>query len=407
MTVPSGERASYNFYRVLRTIWQGSGVSRSELAGSHQLDKTTISQIVSELVDQGLVQVLDIDTSTARPGRKSEILSVDPTWGVVVGIEIRPDGLNACATDMHGNIVATHHHRQLVERSNLKKTFMQSLESIQADDRVFGRPLIGVGCAITGRVNRSKKTIYRSIPLNINDPYDFGSDIAEHLSVPVIIDNDANACAWGQLVHGRSDAPSNFLFVLVEFISAPERHLYGGDIGLGLGFVIGDQVYYGSTGAAGEFRSVFWHPGYTNQFSIPDTEAHDILNRPDVLPRLVDEMAGNVAMFANSLDLGAIYVGGDVAPIKDLLIGSFETAIKNNWSYDDADRVRVELSTLEGDIASSGAAAMVLEHIFAEPALASGLKDQNLIWKSILSARRQMTGAGGMQVPTGARQETV
>ena len=98
MVLPSGERASYNFYRVLRSVWRSAGVSRSDLAAVHKLDKTTISQIVSELVDQNLVKVLEIDTSTQRPGRKSELLTVDDEWGFVVGIEARPDGVKACAT---------------------------------------------------------------------------------------------------------------------------------------------------------------------------------------------------------------------------------------------------------------------------------------------------------------------
>jgi predicted NBD/HSP70 family sugar kinase len=390
--LPSGERASFNFYRVLRSIWRSNGVSRTDLAALHKLDKTTISQIVSELAAQGLVRVLDIDTATGKPGRRSELLTVDPRWGVVVGIEIRPDGINACATDMHANIVATHHHRQVVERSNLKDAFLQSLESIKADDRVYGQPVVGVGCAVSGLVNRAARTIHRSIPLDIHDPYDFGVQVSSQIHVPVIVDNDANACAWGQLVHGPDDSPENFLFVLIEFRTAPQRQMYGGDIGLGLGFVIGDTVYYGANGTAGEFRSIFWHPGYRNQFSIPDNEAHDILDRPDVLPRLVDEMASNIALLANSLDLGAVYIGGDVGPIKDLLLGSFESAIRNNWPYDDPVPCRVELSSLEGDIVSSGAAAMVLEHIFAEPALAAGLRIRNSIWRNILSARTAAAG---------------
>ncbi len=394
MELPSGERASYNFYRVLRSIWRDAGVSRTDLAAAHKLDKTTISQIVGELIEQGLVRVLEVDTSAQRPGRKSELLAVADDWGVVVGIEIRPDGVKACATDMHANVIAKHHHNQAVERANLRDAFFQSLEGIQADDRVYGRPLIGVGMGLSGIVNRSAQTIKRSIPFNILDPYDVRSQIARSMPVPVIVDNDANCCAWGELVHGPTDQPENFLFVLTEFRRPDDRHMYGGDIGVGFGFVIDGAVYYGTTGAAGEFRSVNWHPGYTNQFAIPDSEAHDIVNRPDALPRLVEELAAHAALLVNVLDLGAIYIGGDVAPISDLMLGAISAAIENNWPYDESRGCRVELASLDSDIVAVGSAAMVLEEIFSEPLLPSGLAQRNQMWKTIFAARYALRARG-------------
>lgn len=395
MELPTGERASYNFYRVLRSIWRSSGVSRSDLASSHRLDKTTISQIVGELVDQGLVRVMDIDTSIQRPGRKSELLSVDHEWGVVVGIEVRPDGIRACATDMHANVIATHHHRQVVERTTLRDAFFWSLESLQADDRVLGRPLIGVGVGLSGIVNQARQSIVKSIPLNILDPYDFGDQVGSRLSVPVIIDNDANCCAFGELIREDAGRPRNFIFVLLEFRSPPQRSMYGGDIGVGLGLVIDESVYYGETGSAGEFRSIYWHPGYANQLAIPDNEARGILNRPDVLPRLVEELAAHVGLFVNSLDLGAVYVGGDVEPVKDLIVGAFESAISNNWPYEERKPCRVELTSLSDDIVAVGAASMMLEHIFEEPVLPAGLRTRNRLWRSILAAR-EAAPAGGV-----------
>lgn len=171
--------------------------------------------------------------------------------------------------------------------------------------------------------------------------------------------------------------------------------MYGGDIGLGLGFVIDGSVYYGGSGSAGEFRSIYWHPGYRNQFAIPDTEAHDVLHRPDALPRLVEELASHVGLLANTLDLEVVYVGGDVAPIKDLLMGAISTAIQNNWPYDEERECRVELATLDEDIVAVGAAANVLEQIFGEPILAEGLRERNQIWKSIVAARTAMPLFGG------------
>ncbi len=387
--VRTGEKGSYNFYRVLRSVWRSRGISRTELAARHHLDKTTVSQIVGQLVDHGIVCVSELDTSNVGPGRRSEILTVNDKFGIVAGVEIRPDGIHASAVDMSCAVHATQYHRRLVERINLHEAVLESIERLLADERVSGCPLVGVGVGATGIVARHDRLIVRSLPLNISSPYDFGSLVARHLSVPVILDNDANCCAWGELVYDAERAPRNYLFLLLEFRSGPSRSIYGGDIGMGLGFVIDGSVYYGETGSAGEFRSLFWHPGFTNQFALPDSDAVDILSRPDELARLIHEIAKHVALLVNTLNLRRVYVGGDVAGIHGLLIGAIRSAIEGNWPYDDPVDCDVELATHAQDIVAIGAAAMVLEHIFEEPVLRADLGARNRLWRQILAQRAE------------------
>lgn len=387
MEPKSGEKSSYNFYRILRSIWQSRGITRPELAAIHKLDKTTVSQIVGQLTNDGLVRVSRMETSNTRPGRRAEILNIDENWGFVAGLEIRPDAVNSCAVDINGNVLATHHHAQLVEQSNMSEAFTGALDGLLADDRVADKPLIGVGVGATGIVSRPDQMIVRSLPLNISERYDFGSNIASKVPVPVLLDNDANCCAWGELVYDFDRAPRSFLFLLLEFRSGPSRSLYGGDIGLGLGFVMNGSVYYGEEGSAGEFRSLYWHPGFTNQVGIPDDESSGILNRPDVLQRFVEEVGKHVALFVNTLNLQKVYIGGDVETIDDLLIGTIKSAIASNWPYDELTECDVELATHAKDIVAVGAAAMVLEHIFAEPLLPEGVRECNQIWRTIYEHR--------------------
>ena len=390
MEFRSGEKSSYNFFRVLRTIWQRTGTSRTELSRMHHLDKTTVSHIVGELIDTGLVRVADIDSSATRPGRRSELLTLDDGWGCVAGIDIRPDGVSGCAADMHGRVIATHHHRQAVSRRNLKESFYHSLESLQADDRLQGRPIVGVGVGVGGIVLRGDSVIVHSIPLNIETPLDFNDIVGRHLPVPVIVDNDANCCAWGELVYDKADTVSDSLFVLLEFRGGAGRaELYGGEIALGLGFVLNGSVYYGEDGSAGEFRSLFWHPGYKNQFAVDDEDAVDILARPAALSTLIEELARHIALFVNTLNLKKVHIGGDTSSIREAVVDAVQEAIRHNWPYDEPVGCSVEVSTYDTDIVAIGAAAMILEHIFEEPVLPSGLRDRNTIWSRIMEGRKR------------------
>lgn len=395
MEIPSSERASYNFYRVLHSIWRSDGISRTELASSHTLDKTTISQIVSELISEELVSVVDVDTTISRPGRKSELLSVSDRWGAVAGIELRAYEAIVCATDMHGNPIAQHRHPVEVRRNNIKQTVVQVLESIQADDRLAGLPLIGAGIGLSGMVNRHHQTVIKSIPLGIDDPYDFASHVGSALGFPVIVDNDANCAAHGELVWNKSSEQiTNGLFVLLEFREGATNVEYSSDVGMGLGFIINGSVYYGDEGSAGEFRSIFYHPGHNSQFSISDQEAIGAIHKPAVLPRLIEEIAQHVALFVNTLNLKRVIVGGDVGSIREMIVDSFESAINANWPYPELVRCGISISRQENNIVATGAAAMMLSHVFSEPLLASALREKNAVWDSVFRARAGAVGTG-------------
>lgn len=174
---------------------------------------------------------------------------------------------------------------------------------------------------------------------------------------------------------------------MLEFRDGLSDHFYVGDIGMGLGFVIDSKVYFGADGSAGEFRSVHWRPGHRSQFAIADEEAANILQRPEELSRMVDEISQHIAFLVNTLNLKAVYLGGDVATYPDLLISTIRAAIINNWPYSENVDCRVELAAHARDIVSIGAAAMVLDHIFSEPRLHNGIRGRNDIWNTILSIR--------------------
>ncbi|MFW5783371.1 MAG: ROK family transcriptional regulator [Spirochaetota bacterium] len=387
MAIRSTEKSSYNFFRVLRSIWQHEGISRTELGHIHGLDKATVSTIVSELVDIGVVMVADVDTTAAGPGRRREILQINERWGYVAGIELRPDGVTSCAADLHGRIIASHRHHQRVERATLRETFFNCLESLKADDRVVDMPLLGVGVGLGGIVRREDAVIVHSIPLDIHEPFDFQSEIGRRLTVPLVIDNDANCAAWSEILLDR-ESPKNSLFVLLEFRNGPETLLYGGGVGLGLGFVLNGSVYYGEDESAGEFRSIYWHPGYSSQFGFTNEEAIDVANKPDSLDHLIRELAQHIALFVNTLNLKKVYIGGDAAEIGDSIVEAIQRAIRANWPYDEPIGCAIQIASTKSDTAAVGAAAMILERLFEEPLLPAGLKDRNHVWSQILRGRK-------------------
>lgn len=141
----------------------------------------------------------------------------------------------------------------------LKTEVCDLIESLCKDLEEMHRHLLGIGIGFSGVIDAENQIIYRSVSLDFQEPFDFQKEIASHFfSFPVILENDANCGAWGEVVFQRKQKKlKNFLFVLIEFWKRYEVQAASAQptIGLGFGFD-GKKIYRGSSSQAGEFKSV-------------------------------------------------------------------------------------------------------------------------------------------------------
>jgi glucokinase len=104
---------------------------------------------------------------------------------------------------------------------------------------------IGVGCA--GHIRFSNGTIITTSNLRGFKGYPLRADIQKDFSVPVFLDNDANAMAFGEFKFGAGRGFSNMVFLTISS-------------GIGAGIIIDNKLYRGITGTAGEFGHTIIEP---------------------------------------------------------------------------------------------------------------------------------------------------
>src|SRR6195952_3440104 len=93
-----------NLALLMRSLSDGGPRSRARLAEDTGLTKATVSSLVVELTDRGLVMEGNIDrTGLGRPGR---VLELDPTWVRFVGIELQVDYIAGMVLDLRGRVLA-------------------------------------------------------------------------------------------------------------------------------------------------------------------------------------------------------------------------------------------------------------------------------------------------------------
>src|SRR5579871_2723607 len=88
---------------LLIELVRGSGpISRAELARRSGLSAPTVSTIVGQLVERGIL--VEGATAPANGGRPPVLLDIDPNAGFVIGIKLRGDGLATVVCDLEARV---------------------------------------------------------------------------------------------------------------------------------------------------------------------------------------------------------------------------------------------------------------------------------------------------------------
>jgi predicted NBD/HSP70 family sugar kinase len=351
-----------NTSQVIRQIWTHGEISRVQIAKNLELDKSTISSIVSELLEIGIISETTVGEAGPQGGRKPVHLRLNSSYGSVLGFEFRPGGYAAVAVDLEGKVIGSWTGAMTINGDTLRQSFLDASKRVRGELR-GNPPVLGVGVGLSGVVNPHKGIIKYSIPLRIEKPWDFQSNVSDEYDIPIFVENDANACAWGELAFHRSKKLRDFLFVLVEFRDIAEPERIHERTAVGIGVVIGSRVHYGHDYSAGEFRSLLRTDTSLGQFSLSPDEAARVEEDPAVLERFLRELSRNIALLVNTFNLGDVFLGGHIERYRDRVATILSEEIQLNWPYPDAVRCAVHFSSLGDKAVAYGAAGMFLDRL--------------------------------------------
>ncbi len=221
---------------VLTYVRDRAPISRAEIARQTELQRSTVSAIVDDLHLDGLIE--EIGTGDSTGGRKPTLLKLRTGIPVAIGVDITPRYTTIALADLAGQVLKENTFPTSPDADYMSEQIIKGVEKHVLDNKKHhlevGISVPGVADQATGRV--------RYIPYFQWSNWEISRQITNKTSLPVTIDNDANAIALAELWFGdevnRRD--KNFITVLVAE-------------GVGTGIVFDGQVYRGERGAAGEF----------------------------------------------------------------------------------------------------------------------------------------------------------
>jgi predicted NBD/HSP70 family sugar kinase len=367
-----------NTLRVLREIWLAGSISRVEIARRLKLNKSTVTHIINELIENNVVFQAEQGSTSPKGGRKPVFLNLNERFGYVIGIELRPEAYTVVAVDLNGRILFSKSEAMIINNLNFSKSFFEIMSRISAEKNRTMIPLLGIGVGVSGIVNPVKGLITFSIPMCISNGFDFQKEIALKMDVPVFVENDANCCSWGELVFHRTSNLKNFIFVLVEFRDISANQEIHEITSVGMGIVINGKVHYGEDYLAGEFRSIFRTKSSRGQFSLTDEEISSLKNDKEVLMKFFKELSKNLAVLVNTFNLNQIFLGGDIEKFRPEITEYLVSELRDNWAYSYDMKREVLFSSLGDKAVAFGAAGIVLNRLFVDFDIESDLNNSFL-----------------------------
>lgn len=234
----------YGRRALLKHIRRAGRIPRIELADQTGISRATVTTITAELLQNGLIEEIDRPggESDTRRGRPRVDLKIRGAARLVAGVKISNRKLSLVLLDFEGTQLAT--WETSIERDALPCAGMAEAitRAVAALARTAGRSIrdiSGVGVGIAGIVQAAEGVVYWSPSLTERN-VDFGAILSRRLERPVFIDNDANLVAVAEKTFGLGQNHSDFIVVTIES-------------GVGMGLVIGGELYRGTRGCGAEF----------------------------------------------------------------------------------------------------------------------------------------------------------
>ena len=179
---------------ILNTLRLNAPISRAELASLTGLNRSTVSNIISALIDEGLV--LETEQQNSKGGRPAISLSLRRDGGAVIGLEIGVDFIAILLTNFVAETIWEARIQTSPAQSQIEIITQAELlvdQALQNAREQHLRPL-GMGVGLPGLVNiRQGELIiapnlkWNNIPLRLM--------WNQRFRLPIYIENEANLAA--------------------------------------------------------------------------------------------------------------------------------------------------------------------------------------------------------------------
>lgn len=231
----------------LQLIWREKRISRAEIARRMDLSRSTVSSIVSDLLQTQLVA--EVGAGESKGGRRPIVLEFQDDNFRILGIDLGASHISVALTDLRGRILhwADKAHPVRTDPRGAHAMVLQLADRCLERARCPRDRLIGIGLAVPSPVDPLNPDQLSALVLPAWRGHSVTGPLRERYGVPVLVDNDANLGALAEQWWGAARDVADSAYIKVA-------------TGIGSGHIIGGRIYRGATGTAGEIGHIAIDP---------------------------------------------------------------------------------------------------------------------------------------------------
>ena len=222
---------------VLELIRATQPISRADLARRSGLGRSTISQIVEQLIRENWVR--EGAMGSLPRGRRPTMVGLNGDM-VAIAVDIHPRQASVALVDLNGRLLS---HWPVPITSDPAPSIRLIVSCMQRIRRTApDKSTEGIGISLPGRVNPTTQRLIFAPNLKWPD-FDFKKIVETSMGLPVMMENDATACLLAELTFARMDGIRDAVLVAVAE-------------GVGTCVLANGQLVAGHNGMAGEFGHI-------------------------------------------------------------------------------------------------------------------------------------------------------
>ncbi len=265
----SGVLRLLNGQRIVDSLFSAhpDRISRAGIARATGLSKPTVSALIADMESAGLVRVSDERPRSGSIGRPAALYELVPTARHSVVADIGATKILVGLSDLFGNLIA---ERELATGPDARA----ALEGLTGAAEQMLRDIDGechaMCVGVPGIYRPERDRVEQALNLPGFGNLGLGAYLCERFDARIHVENDVNLAALGELTR-MGDEPADGDFAAISV-----------GTGVGLGMVVGGELYRGGTGSAGELGSLLLSPPYSSE--VPVT-LEDVASAPSIRKR--------------------------------------------------------------------------------------------------------------------------
>ena len=360
--------AVINRAKVFQIITDHKVIKRDKIAKLTGLQKSTLTYILNDLKKLNLITESKLHEPN-KIGVPPLSVSLANNDNFIIGIDVEIDYIKTSILNLNSDIIFTKEFKMKISQNNFETKILEVFNFIS---ETINKKFLFMCIALPGIIDKTENKIIVSNLLSLKN-FKPSKEFEKKLGIPIILENNANAAAYGFYYLNYKNKISNMYYI---FFHLTKSHGFK-NTGIGSAIIINSSLYYGDSYAAGEMGDIIGNivkkhfPQYSYRKFLQEfinilTDAVQNKNKKseEIIKKFGYELGKYLGNFINILNIETIIINSDyplaIEPLSSYIINGIQDTIISFFK----DKIKIIKGFDTEYAVSTGAAVIAREKIF-------------------------------------------